>query len=98
MAIFRFVKLFLEKGVSIDLADNKGWTPLVSAAQEGHTDVAAILLKAGAVIDIQRRSGATAHSIATEKGHLSVVGLFLEGWTPLRNAFQQSYPDVLAHF
>lgn len=47
------VRLLLEKGADVAVANNNGWTPLKSAANEGHLDVAQLLLEKGANINGQ---------------------------------------------
>ena len=41
----------LVNGVDLECKDGNGWTPLMNAADEGHTECAKILLDAGAKID-----------------------------------------------
>jgi ankyrin repeat protein len=42
------VRLLVEAGADINLADGQGVTPLAHAQQQGYTEIAAILQEAGA--------------------------------------------------
>ena len=46
-----------------------GATPLSIACQQGHAEVASVLLAAGAAVDLARDTGDTPLYIACEKGH-----------------------------
>ena len=62
----------------MDQADNYGDTPLFQAAEKGHTEVVALLVKeGGAAVDQARNDGATPVSIAAQKGHQEIVDLLL---------------------
>lgn len=45
------VKDFLDEGIEVDLRDNRGYTPLMIATDEGHSEIAKILIDAGANIN-----------------------------------------------
>jgi ankyrin repeat protein len=72
----------------------KGWTPLMTAAQEEYAAVAKELLKAGANPDIRNAQGMSALHIAAQRGNAEIVYLLAsaganpnfqgnDGWTPL---------------
>ena len=42
---------FLDEGIEIDLRDNRGYTPLMIAADEGHSEIAKLLINAGSNIN-----------------------------------------------
>ena len=68
----------LKAGAAIDQARNTGFTPLYIACQEGHLDVARLLLETGAAVNQAHVSGATPLFIACIEGHLEIARLLLE--------------------
>ena len=44
----------MNHGARVDTADEYGWTPLMTAASEGHLEVARELLNHGASVDIAK--------------------------------------------
>lgn len=60
----------LQLGVSIDVVDNKGCTPLIIAAQYGHTMLAGYLIGKGAQLFFTDKEGDTALHWAAFKGAL----------------------------
>ena len=72
-------------GANVNAHNNRGWTPLHFAAQNGHNDVATILIEAGADLELRamfyhswdyecKPCNSTALQIAISKGHDEVVG------------------------
>ena len=53
--------------------NNKGWIALMLAAQNGHEQVARVLLEAGAVVIAQTNDGTTALMLAAHNGHEQVA-------------------------
>ncbi|XP_043605625.1 G patch domain and ankyrin repeat-containing protein 1 homolog isoform X2 [Bombus pyrosoma] len=69
---------FLSKYVTwenVNLTDDFGWTPLMSAAYCGHLDVIEFLLNLGANRKARERSGLTAAQLALKKNYLNIVAL-----------------------
>ena len=66
-------------GADVDRAENDGWTPLLMAAQEGHSEVVAALVAARADVDRAKNNGATPLCIAAQNGHSQVVSTLLSG-------------------
>jgi ankyrin repeat protein len=70
------VGLLLKRGAEVNVQGTlEGFTPLMTAAAEGLTDVVRILLAAGADRDIKDEDGDTALSFAQQNGHTEVVAL-----------------------
>lgn len=69
----------LDKGASVDLANDEGWTALMLASWKGYTDVFAVLLENGASVDKQRATGLSALASASEFGHVDAARVLLAG-------------------
>jgi ankyrin repeat protein len=76
------VKLLLEKGADMAVANQGGWTPLNSASNNGHVDVVKLLLEAGADVAVASNDGWTPLNSASDSGHVDVVKLLLEAGAP----------------
>ena len=72
------VKDLLDLGVSVNLADEQGWTPLMLACQVGRDNMAQKLLEFGADIHSCNKRGENAIFIACYNGHVHVARLLLE--------------------
>lgn len=68
------VKKFYAVGATIN---NPGWTPLIYAATNGHTEVMRYLLEVGADINAEAPNGTTALMMAVRSGKLDSVELLL---------------------
>ncbi|XP_029156580.1 G patch domain and ankyrin repeat-containing protein 1 homolog [Nylanderia fulva] len=69
---------FLQKHMTsenVNVSDDFGWTPLMSAAYCGHLEIVQFLLNLGANRRIRDRSGLTAAQLALKKNYLSIVAL-----------------------
>ncbi|XP_076635552.1 uncharacterized protein LOC143348814 [Colletes latitarsis] len=69
---------FLLKHVTqenVNLTDDFGWTPLMSAAYCGHLDIIKFLLSLGANKKAREKSGLTAAQLALKKNYLNIVAL-----------------------
>lgn len=58
--------------------DPEGWTPLIYAAFEGHSEIVAYLLTLDLDIDAQSANGISALMAASRNGHLEIVKILLE--------------------
>ncbi len=47
------VKLLLEKGADVNAKGEHGWTPLMEAANRGHSEAAKLLLEKGADVNLK---------------------------------------------
>lgn len=60
---------------NIEAKNALGFTPILSAAMNGHEGVVATLLKSGADKNVTCIKGDTAASLATQRGFSNVVGI-----------------------
>nr|XP_031847158.1 G patch domain and ankyrin repeat-containing protein 1 homolog [Nomia melanderi] len=60
---------------NVNLTDNFGWTPLMSATYCGHLDIVEFLLNLGASKEAREKSGLTAAQLALKKNYLNIVAL-----------------------
>ncbi|KAI2630977.1 hypothetical protein GGR54DRAFT_585050, partial [Hypoxylon sp. NC1633] len=99
------VRLFLQRGDDVHYEDNKGRTPLLWAACNGHEAVARLLLKHGAQIESKDELGKTALLWTISQGHEEVSRLLLEhgaqteartgyGWTAFMLAASKGHEAV----
>ena len=74
------MELLIGLGACVSSPDleNKGYTPLMYAAQLGHVEGVATLLAAEASVDAQAKDGRTALMIASQHGHISAVRALLD--------------------
>ncbi|KAM0732698.1 G patch domain and ankyrin repeat-containing protein 1-like protein [Formica fusca] len=69
---------FLQKHMTsenVNVCDDFGWTPLMSAAYCGHLEIVQFLLNLGANRRTRDRSGLTAAQLALKRNYLSIVAL-----------------------
>lgn len=71
------VNLLLQLNISIDVADNKGFTPLIVAAQYGQTVLAGFLIGRGASLYVVDKEGDTALHWAASKGHNELMRMLI---------------------
>jgi ankyrin repeat protein len=106
--LLELVTLLLARGAYTG-PDNMGWTPLMAASSQGHTDVAKLLLAHGCCNVDDRTYGraTTALHSACFRERAGVVGLLLEagadpclededGITPLADVMRRGHVDCVA--
>jgi Protein kinase domain/Ankyrin repeats (3 copies) len=74
----KWLRILLERGMPIDLADGQGETALMKAARTGQANAVELLLRRGAATTNLNATGQTAESIAAAYGH-EVVVVLLQG-------------------
>ena len=93
----------LAQGGQVSVRNPQGFTPLLAAAQFGHTDICGLLLTHGSdVNEVQLKTKGTALHLAAVRGHEDVVEVLLSwraivdpqshiGSTPLNDACQEGH-------
>ena len=100
------VKLLLENGAEVNVADRDGWTTLMKACFNGSTDTVELLLDGGADVHAQNRDGMTAFYMSCLHGNVSKAKLLLDrganvdtttaqGHTPLEVASDRNSVDIV---
>ena len=75
----RNVSELLLKGAMVDFRNKKGFTPLLAAAQRGHTEVCELLLEKGSDLEESESSAQyTALHLAAIYGHESLLQLLIK--------------------
>jgi ankyrin repeat protein len=65
----------LAHGAKVNVASKHGWTPLMTAAWEGHTMIVKELLKHGADTKLMTTERRSAQMLAESEGHREIVKL-----------------------
>ncbi|KAF7516376.1 hypothetical protein G7054_g14184 [Neopestalotiopsis clavispora] len=82
------VKMLLDQGANLNVANKDGWTPLNTASGNGHIKVVKMLLDKGADWAVASKDGWTPLSTASNNGHTEVVKMLLDkgaDWAVLSN-------------
>jgi len=69
------VKMLVDRGAVLDLADDRGRTAMMIGAENGHGDVVAFLLQSGADADRRDRDGRTARDLASLADQSEILGI-----------------------
>ena len=67
----------LERGAYVNIQNIQGFTALMYASQNGHTEIVISLLERGAEVKMTNFEGETALMLASQYGHTDVVNLLL---------------------
>ena len=101
----KLVRLLLEIGADINLANSAGDTPLYVASERGNVEMVRILLEKGADINQAESNGQTPLMIAVGMGHEEVVEALLEyganlnaktseGYTAFDMLYEDEFPEI----
>lgn len=93
------VQLFLEAGMSVDTADEKGWTALHRAAQGDSEKTLAVILKAKPDLNARTKAGDTALCRAAASGTAKNVALLIQAGADVNAVcgFQKTALHEAAH-
>ena len=91
------VGLYLSAGFPVDIADERGWTPLMISSFNGNEEIAQLLIQSGANVNVQDTAGYGPIHWAAFNGYANVIKLLVvksadvnaqsqHGWTPLLQA------------
>ena len=80
------VKILLENGASINIADNEGWTPLMRASLVANPEIVEMLIKKGAKADDFNSLGETAIVHATSSRCTQCLNIIIEHGNLLKTA------------
>ena len=101
----KLIEVFIDaKGVDAIVRD--GWTALMHAARDGHTEVVKLLIDNGADLNHKSNGGVTALRTAAREGRTEVVKLLIDngadmnikdvdGWTALMHASIYGHTEVV---
>ena len=64
------VRKLLDAGVDPNLRNESGWTALMQASMNGHTDIVKLLISEGADVTVKGDAGWEALMLAAQFGHL----------------------------
>ncbi|XP_072045771.1 uncharacterized protein [Amphiura filiformis] len=92
--------------VEVDVRNRDGWTALILATQNCHTETVTCLIEAKASLDIQTQDGMTALMLAAENGHTEIGKCLIvakasldiqnqHGWTALMLASKTGNTEIV---
>jgi ankyrin repeat protein len=100
------VALFIEARTSIEIQDHRGWTPLMTAAFNGHQEIVDMLIQNKADVNALDHGGNSALHWAAFSGYTACAKRLIEnyarideqndfGWTPLMQAVARNHHDTV---
>ena len=85
----RVLKQMLKKGANVNRCDLNGKTPLIVAAENGHSEAMCVLIEAGA--DVNRRTnGRTPLMVALNNGHDNAARLLIDGGADVHDSLEHA--------
>ena len=80
----------LAQGGRVTVRNPDGFTPLLIAAQNGHTDICGLLVAHSSNVHDQNDEGFTPLLVAADNGHTDIIGLLLvyEGINASQNVYE----------
>ncbi len=72
------MRMLLEAGAHVKVADKKGMTPLMFVSEMGHVDLMRAMIQAGADVNAQNNEGKTALMLAVHQEKVDAVRLLLD--------------------
>ena len=106
-ANLNYLKVLLEKfNANPNVQSKSGWTALMGASGNGHSEIVKLLLENKANPNVQSKSGWTALMGASKNGYSAIVKLLLEakanpdaqdeyGWTALIWASEKGHSEIV---
>jgi uncharacterized protein len=74
------VEILLDRGAKIDMqSQDRGYSPLMDAAQAGSADLVALFLERGALADLTSKDGQTALVVAVGRNDAEIASLLVAG-------------------
>ncbi|MEM7260401.1 MAG: ankyrin repeat domain-containing protein [Planctomycetota bacterium] len=74
------LRSLIDEGINLNFVDSKsGMTPLMLAANSGHTEVVRLLMSAGSDVHLAASDGASALHWAASRGHEEIAALLIDG-------------------
>lgn len=100
------VALFMDAKTSTEIRDNRGWTPLMTAAFHGRDEIIELLIQYDADVNALDDGGNNALHWAAFGGHTACAKRLIRhqiqidqqnsfGWTPLTQAALRNHPDIV---
>ncbi|TCP55846.1 ankyrin repeat protein [Tumebacillus sp. BK434] len=92
----RVIRELLTAGADPNIAPHSGWTPLMVAAERGHTAAVKALVELGAPLDVKNELGANAYLIAKTHGNEATMQLLADAGAD--TAYSPKLSDDAVHF
>lgn len=100
------VKILIDYGADLSVANLAGDTPLCLALDRGHVEVGKVLIEKGTAVSAAPTIGWTPLHMASNKGYVDIVEMLLEkdadvssttkdNWTPLHMASSKGHFDIV---